>query len=79
VIVSCLKAWQHYLGSHKTKVFTKNVSLKYFETQARAMAKHLQWHDTLAFMDIKLIHKSRKNNVVLDVLSHKEEYQGEML
>jgi hypothetical protein len=43
------------------------------------MAKHLQWHDTLAFMDIKLIHKPGKNNVVLDVLSHKEEYQGEML
>jgi hypothetical protein len=32
VIVNCLKAWQHYLASHKTKVFTDNVSLKYFET-----------------------------------------------
>jgi hypothetical protein len=56
-----------------------NVSLKYFETQPRAMAKQLQWHDTLAFMDIELIHKTGKDNVVLDVLSHKEEYQGETL
>jgi len=38
-IVSCLKAWQHYLGFHKTKVFMKNVSLRYFETQPRAMTK----------------------------------------
>ncbi len=27
IVVCCLKAWQHYLGMHKTKVFTNNVSL----------------------------------------------------
>jgi hypothetical protein len=31
-VVSCLKAWQHYLGSHKTKVFIDNISLRYLET-----------------------------------------------
>jgi hypothetical protein len=36
-----------------------NVSLKYFETQPEASAKELKWHDTLALMDVKLIHKSR--------------------
>jgi len=30
-------------------------------------------------MDIELIHKLGKNNVVPNVLNHKEEYQGEML
>jgi hypothetical protein len=30
-------------------------------------------------MDIGLIHKLGKNNVVLNVLSCKEKYQGEML
>ncbi len=29
-------------------------------------------------MDIKLIHKPSKNNVVPNALSRKEEYQGEM-
>jgi hypothetical protein len=24
-MMNCLKAWQHYLGFHKTKVFTDNV------------------------------------------------------
>jgi hypothetical protein len=32
VVMNCLKAWQHYLGFHKTKFFTYNVSIKYFET-----------------------------------------------
>jgi hypothetical protein len=66
------------LESHKTKVFTDNISLRYFETQPRATAKQLRWHDTLALMDIELIHKLGKDNVVLNVLNHKEEYQGEM-
>ncbi len=76
--MNCLKAWQHYLGSHETKVFTNNVFFRYFETQPRAMAKEFHWHDTLALMDIKLTHKPRKNNVVPYVLSRKEEYQRQM-
>ncbi len=76
--MTCLKAWQHYLGFHETKVFTNNVSLIYFGTQPRAMAKELHWHDTLAVMDIDLNHKFGKNNVVPYVLSRKEEYQGKM-
>ncbi len=76
--MNCLKAWQHYLGFHKTKVFTNNVSLRYFETQPRAMAKELHWHDTLALMDIELIHKHGKNNVVPYVLNRMEEYQRGM-
>jgi hypothetical protein len=39
IVVCCLKAWQHYLGMHKTKVFTNNVSLWYFEMQPRASTK----------------------------------------
>jgi hypothetical protein len=78
-ILNYLKAWQHYSGFHKTKDFTDNVSLGYFETQPKAMTKQMWWHDTLALMDIELIHKPNKNNAVLDVLSCKEEYQGEKL
>jgi hypothetical protein len=73
-LINCLKAWQHYLGFHKTKVFTDNVSLRYFETQPKAMAKELHWHDTLALMDMKLIHKLGKSIMVPYALSCKEEY-----
>ncbi len=51
-----------------------NISLRYFETQPRATMKQLCWHDILAFLDIEL----NKDNVVPNVLSLKEEYQGEI-
>ncbi len=77
-MVNYLKAWQQYLGFHKNKIFMNNVSLRYFETQPRAMAKQLRWHNTLALMDLELIHNLGKKNVVLNVLNHIEEYQRKM-
>jgi hypothetical protein len=44
---------------YKNKVFTDNVSLKYVETQPEASAKELKWHNTLASLDVKSIHKPR--------------------
>ena len=75
-VVHCLKTWQHYLGLHKTKVYTDNVSLKYFEIQAQVRAKQLRWHDTLALMNVDLIHKPGSDNVVSDALSRREEFQA---
>jgi hypothetical protein len=42
--------------------------------QPKATTKWLQWHDTLVLMDIELIHKSGKANVVPNALSQKEKY-----
>lgn len=73
----CLKVWQHYLGTHKTKVFTDNVSLWHFETGLKALVEQLRWHDTLALLDVELIQKPGWDNVVPDALSRKEEFQVE--
>ena len=35
-VVHCLKLWQHYLGLEYTKVYTDNVSVRYFETRQRS-------------------------------------------
>lgn len=35
-VVHCLEVWRHYLGGRETKVFTNNISFKYFETKAQA-------------------------------------------
>jgi hypothetical protein len=75
-IVCCFKMWQHYLRMHKTKVFT-NISLKNFETKPRASRKYLKWHDTLALLDVQLVHKPGQGNGILDVLNWKEESQME--
>ncbi len=58
-IVCSLKTWQHYLGMHKIKVFTDNISLRYFKTKSKALANQLKWHDTLALLDVELIHTPR--------------------
>ncbi len=76
-IVCCLKTWQHYLGTHKTRVFMDNVFLKYFETQARALVKQLKWHETLALLDVELTHKLGRDNVVLNALNREEKFQVE--
>ena len=71
----CLRTWQQYLGSYKAKVYTDNVSLKYFETQSQMSTKSLRWDDSLALMKMHLIHKPDQGNAVLDVLSRREEFQ----
>ena len=75
-IVHCLKTWRHYLGSHKTKIYMHNVSLKYFDIQAQVSAKSLWWHDSLALMKVDLIHKPDRANVVLDALTTQEEFRA---
>jgi hypothetical protein len=65
------------LGTHKTKIFTNNISLKYFETQPKALMKQLKKHDTLVLLDVELIHKPRQDNIIHDALSRKEEFEVE--
>jgi hypothetical protein len=48
-----------------------------FKTQPKASTKQLKWHNTLASLDVELIHKLGWNNVIPNVLSRKEEFQME--
>ena len=57
-------------------MYTDNVSLKYFETQAQVSTKQLRWHNTLALMNVDLIHTLGYDNVVLDALSRREEFHA---
>jgi hypothetical protein len=54
----------------------ENVSLKYFGTQVQVSTKPLWWHDTLALMKVDFIHKADRDNMVLDVLREREEFQA---
>lgn len=71
-IVHCLKAWKYYMGGIKTKVFMDNISLKYLHTKAQPTSKNLWGYDTIISMDVKLIHKLGRNNLVLDALSRQK-------
>jgi hypothetical protein len=61
---------------HKTKVYTDNVSLKYFGTHAQVSAKLWQWHNILVLMKVDVIHNVGHNNMVRDMLSEREEFQA---
>jgi len=52
------------LELHKTKVYTDNVSLKYFGTHTQISVKPLRWHNTLALRKVDLIHKTGHDNMV---------------
>jgi hypothetical protein len=64
------------MGLHKTKVYTDNVSLKYFGIYAQGSAKPLQWHNTLAPMKVDLIHKTGHDNMVWNKLIERKEFQA---
>jgi len=55
------------------KVFTDNISLKYFEFKTQAIPKELRLYDVIAFMNVNLIHKPGRENLVLDTLSRRED------
>ena len=62
-VVHCLKLWPHYLGLEYTKVYTDNVSVRYFETQPKIMPKQWRWANVLACFNVDLIHKPRRDNI----------------
>ena len=82
-VVHCLKLWQHYLGLEYTKVYTDNVSVRYFETQPKITPKQRRWADVLACFNVDLIHKPERDNVVPDTLNRRQElriiFTGESL
>ena len=61
------------MGGLKTKVFIDNISLKYLDSKLHASAKELRRYDTTISMDVELIHKPRRHNLVSDALSRREE------
>lgn len=73
IVVHCLKSWRHYVGGKKTNMFTDNISLKYLDTKAEATPKELMWYDTIISMNVELIHKPWRDNLVPDALSCREE------
>ncbi|KAI5057801.1 hypothetical protein GOP47_0027816, partial [Adiantum capillus-veneris] len=68
-VVHCLRKWRHYVQDKHTKVYTDNISLKYFQTQPKLTPKQARWQDTLAEYDIEIIHKPGSTNVMPDALS----------
>ena len=57
-------------------MYPDNRSLKYFGKYLLMSVKPLWWLNTLGLIKVDLIHKVGHNNMVLDVLSEREEFQA---
>lgn len=79
VVVHCLKAQKHYLEGRKTKVYIDNNSLKYFTLKAQISFKELWLYNIIVSIDVKLIQKRGKDNLILDALSRRKEFMEEKL
>ena len=64
------------MGLYKTKVYTDNVSLKYFGTHAQVTVKPLRWYNIFTLMKVDLIHKTGHDNMVGNKLSERKEFQA---
>ena len=50
-IVYALRKWRHYVQD--------NISLKYFKSQPRLLAKQRRWQNLLVELDLEIIHKKK--------------------
>lgn len=68
-VLHCLRKWRHYVQDKHTKVFTDNISLRYFQSQPKLRPKQARWQDFITEFDLYIVHKPGKANVLPDVLS----------
>lgn len=53
------------------------MSLKYFTLEVQASSKEFTQYDVLVLMDVELIHKLDKDNLVPNALRRRKEFIGE--
>ncbi|GJT37622.1 putative reverse transcriptase domain-containing protein [Tanacetum coccineum] len=71
-VVFALKLWRHYLYGTKCTVFTDHKSLQHILNQKDLNMRQCRWLELLSDYDCEICYHSRKANVVVDALSHKE-------
>ena len=72
-ILHALKKWRPYLMGRHIKVKTDHDSLKYFLEQRLSSKEKQKWVTKMFGYDFEIIYKKRKQNVVVDALSRKDE------
>ena len=70
-IVHALKTWRHYLGERHFFILTNNASLNFFETQPNLFTWQAKWQAFIAQFHYKLKYQKRRDNIVVDALSHR--------
>ena len=56
-IVYAVRKWRHYVQDKTTKVYSDNISIKYFQSKLKLPLKQARWQDFLAEIDVEIVHK----------------------
>jgi hypothetical protein len=73
-ILHALKKWRPYLIGRHFKVKTNHDSIKYFLEQRLSSEEQQKWVTKILGYDFEIVYKKRKENIVADALSRKDEY-----
>ncbi|GJS32075.1 putative reverse transcriptase domain-containing protein [Tanacetum coccineum] len=72
-VVFALKIWRHYLYGTKCNVFTDHKILQHILDQKELNMRQRRWLELLADYDCEIRYHPRKENVIADALSQKEQ------
>jgi hypothetical protein len=72
-ILHALKKWSSYLIGRHFKVKIDHYSLKYFLEQRLSSEEQKKWVTKILGYDFEIVYKKRKQNVVADAISRKDE------
>ncbi|GJT20302.1 putative reverse transcriptase domain-containing protein [Tanacetum coccineum] len=72
-VVFAFKLWRHYLYGTKCVVFTDHKSLQHILDQKKLNMRQRKWLELLSDYDCEIQYHPRKENVVADALSRKEQ------
>jgi hypothetical protein len=77
-ILHVVDMWRPYLLGKCFQIKTNHQSLKYFMKQRISSLEKQKWVTKLFGYDYEIIYKKGKDNVVVDALSQKYEYEGSL-
>nr|GEW16341.1 putative reverse transcriptase domain-containing protein [Tanacetum cinerariifolium] len=75
-VVFSLKTWRHYLYGSKCTVFIDHKSIQHILDQKELNIRQHRWLELLSDYDCDIRYHPKKENVVVDALSHKERVES---
>ena len=72
-IMHVLTKWRQYLLGSKFLIRTDHNSLQHLLQQNMLMTEQQKWIENISTVNMDILHKRGKNNVVVDALSRKDE------
>lgn len=77
IILFALRVWRHYLYGSRVQIFIDHNSLKYLMSHNKLNMRQSRWIELIKYYDCIIYYHHVKVNVVIDVLSSKNQIKEE--